>query len=582
MNALVFSLIIFLPLGAVAILLALPRSLVGLCKKVALVVTGIVAALSISLVFVSPSSYGFAAEESFVQQTVVIAWIPEFHIYYFLGLDGFSFPLVIMTSVLVFFATIASWNVDRSPKSYFILLMLLSTGILGVFLTLDFFLFYIFFEVVLLPMYFLIGIWGGPRKEYAAFKFFLYTLFGSVLILVGLLMVYFTSDLTQLDATQLARAAVPESVVAQIEAAQTEGAPVHSFNLLALREFAQTSDDLEEPLWLGKSIGWWAFLFLLIGFLIKVPVVPLHTWLPDAHVEAPTPVSMLLAGVLLKVGAYGLMRVCFPLCPAAAMEFAPLIATLGAISILYGAFAALAQVDFKALVAYSSISHMGYVILGLAAWSANPDTNYSADYWAWGLNGAVFQMVAHGITSAAMFFIVGMLYDRVQHRDLNKMGAVYREMPVFSGLSFGIFFAAMGLPGLCGFVGEIFVLLSAWKYSHVLALMGALTLILTAGYILWMLQRVFFGPEYLGTGKPSWREATPRELVVLVPLFSAAVLLGVFPHQFVLRYTEASVTQVATELSEWSERHEELLETAMRVPSENSPNEKVVAERDEP
>lgn len=566
MNAFIFSLIIFLPLLAAAVMLALPRSQVGLCKTIALVVTGMVAVLTCSLVVVSPASYGFAAGEHFVQQTVVIPWIPEFQIYYFLGLDGFSFPLVVMTSLLVFFATVASWHIDVYPKSYFILLMLLATGILGVFLTLDFFLFYIFFEVVLLPMYFLIGIWGGPRKEYAAFKFFLYTLFGSVLILVGLLMIYFTSDLTQLDASQLARAAVPEAVQAQIETAKANETPVHSFNLLALREFAQTSDALEEPLWLGKSIGWWAFLFLLIGFLIKVPVVPLHTWLPDAHVEAPTPVSMLLAGVLLKVGAYGLMRVCFPLCPAAAMEFAPLIATLGAISIVYGALAALAQVDFKALVAYSSISHMGYVILGLAAWSANPATNYNADYWAWGLNGAVFQMVAHGITSAAMFFIVGMLYERVKHRDLNKMGAVYRQMPVFSGLAFGLFFAAMGLPGLCGFVGEVFVLLSAWKYSHVLALMGAFTLILTAGYILWMLQRVFFGPEYLGPGKPTWKPASPRELVVLIPLFAAAVLLGVFPHHTVLRYTEASVTQMATELSAWSEKHRSDAQTAWRLP----------------
>ena len=224
-------------------------------------------------------------------------------------------------------------------------------------------------------------------------------------------------------------------------------------------------------------------MLLFIGFVIKVPSVPLHTWLPDAHVEAPTPISMILAGILLKMGGYGIIRICYPICPQAGYDLAYVVCSIGVISMVYGAFAALAQTDFKRMVAYSSVSHMGYVVLGFGVWSALADTGYNPEYWKMGVNGAMYQMIGHGISSAGMFFMVGVVYDRVHHRDLNQFGGLFAKMPVYSGFAVGIFFAGLGLPGLCGFIGEVFVVLSVWKYSYLLAVISAAVVILTAGYI---------------------------------------------------------------------------------------------------
>ena len=425
-------------------------------------------------------------------------WIEAFRVNYFVGVDGLSLPLIWLTALLGVLCLVYSWTIDRGTKGYYILFLILETGLIGVFCALDFFVFYVFWEVVLLPMYFLIGIWGGENRIYAAIKFFIYTLFGSVLMLIVMLVMFFATE-------------------------------PHTFNMLALMELVPGIGGA------GSSLPFWLFLGLFVGFAIKVPVFPFHTWLPDAHVEAPTAVSVVLAGILLKMGGYGFFRVSYPMLPDAATSqfFIALVAVLGMVNIIYGAFCALAQKDFKKLVAYSSISHMGYVLLGMAA------LTYA------GVNGAVLQMFNHGVSSAMMFLLVGVVYDRAHHRDLTNFGGMATQMPWYFGFAVVGFFASLGLPGLNGFISEVLCFIGAWDDTPTGSLIaldaeaggiGArwivylsfLGIILTAAYILWTIQRV-----YLGTPKKEEYKRFPdlsfREVFALAPLAFLCILLGVYP-----------------------------------------------------
>ena len=566
--AVYLSLLVFLPALAALVLSVLPRLADESYKLITLAVTIFVFILSLNF-FRDSADVLFEPGVAAMQNIFSLDWIPSFGIQYFMGMDGISFPLVVLTAFLSVLAMAASWPITKHVKAYCVLFLLLETGMLGVFLALDFFLFYVFWEVMLLPMYFLIGVWGGPRREYAAIKFFLYTLFGSVLMLIAILMLYFNSDLTRLNAQQLADAGIIQVTDGQAaedalnawaqsdaplakkyseitaESNPTARRQLNTFNILALQQMGQHTDLFDSEVFLGKSIQWWAFVLLFIGFIIKVPSVPLHTWLPDAHVEAPTPISMILAGILLKMGGYGILRICYPICPQAGYDLAYVVCFIGVLS----------------MVAYSSVSHMGFVVLGMGVWSAVASTGYNPDYWKMGVNGAMFQMIAHGISSAGMFFCVGVIYDRVHHRDLDKFGGLFAKMPVYSGISVGIFFAGLGLPGLCGFIGEVLVVLSVWKYSYALAVVAAAVVILTAAYILWAIQRVYLGAEYRGPHGEALTPITMRELFVGVPLLILAVVFGVYPTSL-LNYMQPSIDRQVEQLAAWTQEHEQRITAA--------------------
>src|SRR5579883_2766589 len=431
------TIITFVPIVGMVLILLCPKDQHNLIRWIA-------AAATLPQILIAIYLYAnFDTTTTAIQFAERYPWIRAYHIFYFMGVDGISISMVLLTAIICFISVFASFSIEHGEKGYYALLMLLDTGMMGVFVALDFFLFYIFWEVMLLPMYFLIGIWGGPRREYAAIKFFLYTLLGSVLILLAMLGLYYYNPTPTFDMTRLAA-----------------NAGSYSLNF--------------------QRIAWIA---LFIGFAIKIPAFPFHTWLPDAHVEAPTAISVILAGVLLKMGTYGILRVNFGILPAASHELAWIaLGVIGTINIVYGALCAMAQTDYKKLIAYSSVSHMGYVMLGLAGFTAA------------GINGAVLQMFNHGTITAMLFLLVGVIYDRAHHREINGFGGLASHMPIYAGMTGLAFFAAMGLPGMSAFISEVLVLLGAWQRHPLMTVFGAGTAILTAGYLLWCFQRIYLGP----------------------------------------------------------------------------------------
>jgi NADH-quinone oxidoreductase subunit M len=490
----ILSLTLFIPLaGALFIIFFLRRDQVQAIKTVALVVTLIdfLVSLPIFLAF-DTSTHQF----QFVERA---RWIEAIGVEYFLGVDGISLLLVFLTILIGPIAVACSFTaIDEREKEYYFSLLFLQTGMLGVFMALDFFLFYVFWEIMLVPMYFLIGIWGGPRKLYAAIKFFLYTLFGSVIMLLAILALYF------------------------LHYGQTG---VLTFNFL---ELLKTTVD--------PSLQIWLFLAFFLAFAIKVPMFPFHTWLPDAHVEAPTAGSVILAGILLKMGTYGFLRFSLPLFPQASHTFIPMMVFLAIVGIIYGALVAMAQPDLKKLVAYSSVSHLGFVMLGI--FTMTPE----------GVQGAILQMINHGLSTGALFLIVGMVYERRHTRMIVDYGGLAKQMPVFATL-FGItMFSSIGLPGLNGFIGEFLILVGAFKTSYLWAAFAVLGIILGAAYMLWAYQRVMFG-ELDKPENARISDCNAREVAYMVPIVILMIWIGIYPKPY-LRSMEASVSYWLTQVKQ--------------------------------
>jgi NADH-quinone oxidoreductase subunit M len=480
------SIIVFIPLVGGVFLLLQRSQEVQTHRSIALYVS------LFDFIFSVPLFFFFNSHISGPQFVEKIPWIRSLGVEYFLGIDGLSLFLVLLTTFLTPLCVLISWNdIRMRSKQFYGLLLLLETGILGVFVSLDLFLFYLLWEAMLIPMYFLIGIWGGPNRLYAAVKFFLYTIAGSLLMLVGIIFLF------------------------NYHQQQTGIATFNMFQLYGLA--------------LPDSQKFWLFLAFFVAFAIKVPLFPFHTWLPDAHVEAPTAGSVLLAAVLLKMGTYGILRLAIPLFPDTAAKMAPLIIILALIGIVYGALVAMVQTDIKKLVAYSSVSHLGFVVLGLFVFNTQ------------GTQGAILQMINHGLSTGALFLLVGMIYERRHTRLISEFGGIATAMPRYFFLFLIVLLSSIGLPLLNGFVGEFLILLGAFQARAWMAIVAATGVIWAAVYMLWMFQRMMFGPLDKEENK-NLKDLSVREIAILVPIILAMFWIGIYSNSF-LRRMDVAVSQ---------------------------------------
>jgi len=486
------TLVTFFPLIGVVLLLFVPKDRHDSIKGLSLIIA------FVTFIFSTWIYYMFDPVANGMQFEINIPWITSLGISYHMGIDGISLLLIMLTTILTILSILASWNsIKTGIKGYYISMLLLETGMIGVFCALDLFMFYVFWEVMLIPMYFIIGLWGGPRKVYAAIKFVLFTMFGSLLMLVGIIYILF-------------------------EYQKYSG--VFSFDMLRIIG--------ELPLTYQSQL--WLFGAFALAFAIKVPLFPFHTWLPDAHVQAPTAGSVILAGVLLKMGTYGFIRICLPLFPEATITYLPYICVLSLIAIIYGALVAMVQKDVKSLVAFSSVSHMGFVMLGMFALNMQ------------GLEGSVIQMINHGVSTGALFLLVGMIYERRHTRLIEEFGGLAKSMPVFSAFFMIVTLSSIGLPFTNGFIGEFLILLGAFKMNNIYGIIGATGVIFAACYMLWMYQRVFFGKLTRDENK-KLLDLDWREKLILIPIVLLIFWIGIYPKPLFDRI-EPAVKQVITQV----------------------------------
>jgi NADH-quinone oxidoreductase subunit M len=469
------SLLTFLPLAGALVMLVFMRGRPNAYKTTALVTT--LATFGLSLYLATQFQTG-TADYQFVENS---SWIASLGVSYHMGVDGISLLMMLLTTVLSVVAILGSWNsIKDRGLAFFISLLVLETGMLGVFVSMDLFLFYVFWEIQLIPMYFIIGLWGGARRVYAAIKFFLFTFVGSVLMLVA--------------------------IIAIVWSYSKSGGPL-TFDILALQQAG-----------FSGSLATWSFIAFFIAFAIKVPMFPVHTWLPDAHTEAPTAGSVILAGVLLKMGVYGMIRFCIGFFPEVAVKAMVPVLILSAIAVVYGAAMSLIQPDMKRLVAYSSVSHMGFVTAGLFTFNQQ------------GIEGSVLQMVSHGVLTGALFMMVGFFYDRTHTRMISDYGGMAKPMPVAAAFFSLFVLGSLGLPGLSGFVGEFLILVGVFQYAKVFAAVISIGIVLSAAYLLWMYQRTMF--QQANEKWASLKDLSAREIITLVPLVGLAIWIGVYPHTF--------------------------------------------------